>query len=187
MLSLQSMSLSRRQFFRRLMRPGQKTPEERQARYDLMDTYVRTHLLPYDFALTAEQEAELLLSVRSALAETSDEELFSSIVRFTVEEVADRKIRHWREEDQLKHEQIRLTEIRHSAVDYVSAFLNGQATPAAAEQLKTRFAIEDLAELEVELTKRIREWITTVDDRDLREYDVVSVKDLVFAQLRSWC
>ena len=187
MLSLHSMSLSRRQFFRRLMHPGQKTPEERQARYDLMDTYVRTHLLPYDFSLTAEQEAELLLAVRSALKETNDEELFSAIVRFSVEEVADRKIRQWREEDQLKHQQVRLTEIRHSAVDYVSAFLNGQATPAAAEQLKTRFAIDDLAELEIELTKRIREWIATLDDSELRQYDVVSVKDLVFAQLRSWC
>jgi hypothetical protein len=181
------MSLSRRQFFRRLMRPGQKSPEERKARYELMDTYVRTHLLPYDFALTAEQEAELLDSIRSALNETSDEELFSAIIRFKVEELADRKIRVWREEDQLKHQQVRLNEIRQSAGDYVGAFLNGQASAAAAEQLRSRFAIDDLAALEIELTKRIREWIATVDDRELLQYDVVSVKDLVFAQLRSWC
>src|SRR4030095_12075685 len=107
MLSLQTMSLSRRQFFRRLMHPGQKSLEERLARYELMDTYVRTNLLPYDFSLTADQEAELLATVRSALEETGDEELFSAIVRFKVEEVADRKIRLWRDEDQLKYQRAR--------------------------------------------------------------------------------
>src|SRR5215470_17248834 len=134
-----TMPLSRRQFFRRLMHPGQKSPEERIARYELMDTYVRTHLLPYDFALTAAQESELFASVRSALEEARDEELFSAILRFKVEEVADRKIRPWREENQLKEQLNRINEIRLSAADYVNAFLNGQATPVAIEQLKTRF------------------------------------------------
>ena len=152
-----------------------------------MDTYVRTHLLPYDFSLTADQETELLTSVRSALEETSDEELFSAILRFKVEEVADRKIRRWREENQLKEQVIRLKEMRNSAADYVSAFLNGQATPAAIEQLRARFAIGDSNMLEAELAKRIREWIAAVDDTELLQYDVVTVKDLVFAQLRSWC
>jgi hypothetical protein len=169
------------------MRPGQKSPEERRSRYDLMDTYVRTHLLPYDFALTVEQETELFTSVRSALEETSDEELFSAILRFKVEEVADTKIRRWRSENQQKEQIIRLKEVRDSAADYVSAFLNGQATPAAIEQLRVRFAIGDSRLLEGELAKQIREWIVGVDDSELLQYDVVTVKDLVFAQLRSWC
>ena len=187
MLSLQTMSLSRRQFFRRLMRPGQKSPEERQARYELMDTYVRTHLLPYDFSLAAEQETELFSTVRSALEETGDEELFSAIVRFKVEEVADRKIRVWREEDHLKHQRARLSELRQSAVDYVGAFLKVQGTSTTADHLMTRFAVVDSAELEGELMRHVREWIATVDDGELLQYDVVSIKDLVFAQLRSWC
>jgi len=169
------------------MHPGQKSPEERRSRYDLMDTYVRTHLLPYDFALTADQESELLTSVRSALEETSDEEPFSSILRFKVEEVADTKIRGWRDENQQNEQAVRLKEIRDSAADYVSTFLNGQATTAAIEQLKARFAIEDPRVLDAELTKRIREWIAAVEDSELLQYDVVTVKDLVFAQLRSWC
>jgi hypothetical protein len=94
------MSLSRRQFFRRIVQPGHKSPEERRARYELMDTYVRTSLLPYDFALTADQESELFASVRQALEETNDEELFSAILRFKVEEVVDRKIRTWRQENE---------------------------------------------------------------------------------------
>jgi hypothetical protein len=199
------MSLSRRQFFRRFVKPGEKTREERAVRYELMDTFVRTHLFPYDFALTADQEAELFASVRgalevtgdeeaalfasvrSALEETGDEELFSSILRFKVEEVVDRKIRQWRDENQLNEQSNRVTEIRHSAAVYVSTFLNGQATPAAIDQLKMRCGIQDAKALETELTSRIQHWIGSVDDSELLQYDVVSVKDLVFAQLRSWC
>lgn len=181
------MSLSRRQFFRRLVRPGQKSPEERESRYSVMDTYVRTHLLPYDFSLTADQEAELFAVVRSALEETNDEELFSAILRFKVEEVVDSKIRPWRDENQLKEQIQRLTEIRASAADYVGAFLSAQATPAAVEQLKNRFAADDSKDLEHELVKQVQEWIRSVDDGELLQYDVVTVKDLVFAQLRSWC
>ena len=181
------MSLSRRQFFRRLVKPGEKTREEREARYELMDTYVRTSLLPYDFALTADQEAEMFVAVRSALEETNDEELFSSILRFKVEEAVDRKIRPWREASQLKEQLNRLKEIRASAADYVSVFLNGQATPVAVEQLKQAFGIQDAKALESELKDRIRGWIANVEDSELLQYDVVTVKDLVFAQLRSWC
>jgi hypothetical protein len=187
MLSFQAMSLSRRQFFRRLARPGQKTLAERRERYELMDAYVRTHLLPYDFSLTADQESELFAAVRSDLEETNDEELFSAILRFKVEEVVDRKIRLWREQNQLKEQLNRLHEIRQSAPDYVSTFLNGQATPVAIEQLKTRLGTEDLKALEAALRTRIHEWIVTLDDSELLQYDVVTVKDRVFEQLRSWC
>jgi hypothetical protein len=181
------MSLSRRQFFRRFVKPGEKTRQERRGRYELMDAYVRTHLLPYDFALTADQEAELFAAVRSALEETSDEELFSSILRFKVEEIADGKIRPWREQNQLVEQLSRLKEIRRTAADYVSAFLKGQATPAAIEQLKLRNGTQDIHGLETVLRQRIDDWIATVDDNELIQHDVVTVKDLVFAQLRSWC
>jgi hypothetical protein len=170
-----------------LARPGQKTPEERRERYELMDAYVRTHLLPYDFSLTANQESELFAAVRSELQETNDEELFSAILRFKVEEVVDRRIRVWREQNQLKDQLNRLQEIRQSAPDYVSTFLNGQATPAAIEQLKVRLGTEDVKALEAELRTRIQDWIATLDDTELLQYDVVTVKDRVFEQLRSWC
>jgi hypothetical protein len=180
-------SLSRRQFFRRLVRPGEKTREERNARYEAMDAYVRTNLLPYDFSLTAAQEAELFAAVRNALEETGDEELFSAIIRFKVDEVVDSKIRLWREASELDEQGTRLRELRRIAVDYVNLFLNGQGSPTAVEQLKQEFAIHDLSGLEVELRKRVEEWIRQVDDNELLRYDVVTVKDLVFAQLRSWC
>ena len=152
-----------------------------------MDAYVRTNLLPYDFSLTAEQEAQLFAAVRAALEDTGDEELFSAIIRFKVDEVVDAKIRPWRDASQLNEQLNRVKELRDSAAGYVSTFLNGQATPATIEQLKQRFAIQDARALDTELRKQIQEWVATVEDSDLLQYDVVTVKDLVFAQLRSWC
>ena len=90
------------------MKPGQKSPEERQTRYDTMAAYVRTNLLPYDFGLTADQEAELFAAVRSELEETNDDELFSEVLRFKVEEVADAKIRAFRDAVLLNDELHRL-------------------------------------------------------------------------------
>jgi hypothetical protein len=187
MISLSAMPLSRRDFFRKLVKPNERSGEERLARYELMDQYVRNELLPYDFSLNAEQEAELFAAVRSELEATNDEELFSSILRFKVDEVVDRKVRPWREASHLNEEFQRLKEVRSSAAGYVGAFLNGQATPAALDRLKERFEISDPAILEIELRRRIDEWILTVEDRELLQYDVVTVRDLVFTQLRSWC
>ena len=101
MLSFSAMAFSRRDFFRKIVKPGEKTREERLARYEMMDLYVRTELLPYDFALTAEQQDELFATVRKALEETGDEDLFSAIIRFRVDEVVDRKIRPWREANRI--------------------------------------------------------------------------------------
>jgi hypothetical protein len=181
------MPLNRRDFFRKLVKPNERSREERVARYELMDQYVRNELLPYDFSLSAEQEVELFAVVRKELEETNDEELFSSILRFKVDEVVDRKVRPWREASHLNEEFQRLKELRGSAAGYVSTFLNGQATPAAVDQLKERLGISDLGLLDVELRRRIDQWIVTVEDHELLQYDVVTVRDLVFTKLRSWC
>ncbi len=181
------MPLSRRQFFRKLLNPAEKSRAERTARCQVMETYVRTHLLPYDFSLTAEQEARLYSDVREALEATSDEDLFSAIIRFKVEEVVDARIRPWREESQLKNQAGRLNEVRNAGADYVGTFLSLQATPAAVDQLKLRFGIQESKALEDELKRRIQEWIAVVPDDQLLQYDVFTVKDLVFEQLRSWC
>jgi uncharacterized damage-inducible protein DinB len=128
-----------------------------------------------------------LAAVRADLEATSDEELFSAILRFKVEEVVDRKVRLWRDQYYVKDQLNRINEIRQVAPDYVNVFLNGQGTPAAVDQLKNRLGIDDLKELESALKARIQDWIATLDDSALQQYDVVSVKELVFSQLRSWC
>jgi hypothetical protein len=43
----------------------------------------------------------LFTTVRKTLEETTDEQLFSAIIRFTVDETVDRKIRPWREANRL--------------------------------------------------------------------------------------
>jgi len=143
--------------------------------------------LPYDFGLTEAQEAELFAAVRAALEETGDEELFSAIIRFKVDEVVDSKIRPWREASYLDEEGGKLRELRRIAVDYVNLFLNGQGSPTTIEQLQQELSIDNIPDLEAELRKRIQEWIQTVEDSELLKFDVVTVKDLVFDQLRSWC
>lgn len=181
------MSLSRRQFFRRFWNPSEKTTAQRKQRYEVMETYVRTHLLPYDFSLSADQERELFADVRAAMEEASDEELFSVLIRYRIEEVVEARIVPWREESKLQQQSDRVKEIRESATDYVEHFFRFQATPATIDQLKERFGIDDTKRLEVELQSRIHDWIASVDDEQLLQYDVFTVKDLVFAQLRSWC
>jgi hypothetical protein len=181
------MSLSRRQFFRRFWNPGEKTDVERSVRRETLRAYVRTHLLPYDFPLSAAQEAELFADVQRTLEQASDEELFSVLIRYRLEELVEDKIHPWREEDRLQQQSERIKEVRASAPDYVEHFLKLQATPAAIEQLKKRFGLEDTKELEFELKKRIEAWIAAVEEEEILQYDVFTVKDLVFAQLRSWC
>ena len=152
-----------------------------------MASYVRTSLLPYDFSLTEAQEAELFAAVRAALEETGDDELFAGIIRYKIDQVVDSKIRPWREASYLDDEGSRLRELRRIAVDYVNLFLNGQGSPTTIEQLQRELAIHDIPALETALRKLIQEWIQTVPDSELLKYDVVTVKDLVFDQLRSWC
>lgn len=184
------MSLSRRQFFRRFWHTGEKpasNPNERSSRYEALETYARTHLLPYDFSLSADQEAELFSELRSALEKASDDELFSVVIRGRIEEVVEMKLQPWREQNRLRYQSDRAKEIRGSAADYVGAFLSVQATPAAIESLKQRFGTADIPTLEAELRKRIEAWLTDVEDEQLLQYDVFTAKDMVFAQLRSWC
>ena len=91
------MPLSRRQFFRRFINPGERTPQDRLMRYGVLDSYVRTHLLPYDFAVTDHQCAELAADVRRSLELMGDEDLFSSQAYRIVDSIAESKIGPWRE------------------------------------------------------------------------------------------
>jgi hypothetical protein len=80
-----------------------------------------------------------------------------------------------------------MREIRNAAPDYVATFLNFQASPATLDKVKQRFETDDLHALELKLRDRISDWIDEVGDQKLKQYDIFSVKELVFAQLRSWC
>ena len=144
-------------------------------------------MLPYDFSLTSEQETELLSGVRSILDAAPDNTLFSTEIRAHIEELVEAKIEPWRNQVYSTARTERLREVRQTAPDYVSAFLTDSATSSLVETLKQTFRIDDLNELEAVLRRQIEDWINGCDDRLIDQCDVVTIKDVVFAQLRSWC
>lgn len=174
------MPLSRRQFFRSFWSP-QKTLVQRQEQYRIMKSYVGAILIPFDFTLTPEQTSEVFAIADTALQSASDEDIFSDAIRIRLDQLIEPKIKKWYEE-LLEHVQ----EVRLSGPDYVTAFLR-EASSEEAEQLMKRFSLDDWDALDAEIRKQIRTWITGLDNEKVRQYDVVTVKDLVFAELRSWC
>ena len=152
-----------------------------------LETYVRTNLLPYDFSITAEQEADLFAAVRSVMERASDEELFAFTMRVRIEQAVAQKLDPWRAESLLQDRAGHAKEIRESAIDYVGHFLKLEATPAVIDQLRQRFEVDDADRLKLELEGRMRSWLAGLDDEQILNYEVFTVKDLVFSQLRSWC
>jgi len=96
-LDSHTMALSRRQFFRHFLNPNERSVQERSARYDALESYVRTHLLPYDFGVTEQQVSELLGDIRAMFERATDEDLFSSGIYNTIDSIAEAKIQPWRE------------------------------------------------------------------------------------------
>jgi hypothetical protein len=181
------MPLDRRQFFRRIWSPAEKLLAKRTERYESLETYVRTRLLPYDFTLDEGQEHELMAAVRGLLESLPDDELFSNNVRARVEAVVDSTLQPWRSQSDVSGREERLRELRAAAPEYVTAFLNTSAESPIVEQMKQNYGIDNIEELGGLLRSQIETWIGEVDDRLVLQYNVVSIQELVFAQLRSWC
>lgn len=147
-----------------------------------MKSYVGAILIPFDFSLTPEQTSEVFAIADTALQAAPDEDLFSDAIRIRLDQLIEPIIKKWYEE-LLEHVQ----DVRHSAADYVTAFLGSEASQEQIELLMKRFNIANLDDLDTELKKQIRTWIAGLDNEKVRQYDVITVKDLVFAELRSWC
>ena len=174
------MPLNRRQFFRSFWSP-QKTLAQRQEQYRIMKSYVGAILIPFDFSLTPEQTSQVFSIADAALQSASDEDLFSDAIRIRLDQLIEPHIRTWYNE-LLEH----VEEIRQCAPDHVTAFLR-EASTEEVEALMKRLGITDWDALDTELRNQIRSWISGFDNENVRKYDVLSVKDLVFTELRSWC
>ena len=182
------MSLSRRQFFRRFLgSTGEDPSPGRIARYQDLETYVRTQLFPYDFALTPEQESELMTEVRRIFERAPNDALHSPSITAEIQENVDMMIRQWREQSTGQLQPERATEVRHAAPDYVATFFTLHEGSEYIRQLQTNYGTDDLEELQTLLRNQIQQSVDELSDRLILQYDVVSVQDLVFAQLRSWC
>jgi hypothetical protein len=164
------MDLSRRHFFRRLWSTGDKTQEERLARYTVLESFARTQLLPYDFSLTDEQLSAMQEGVRFHLKATRDKELFAPEICVKLEAEARRAEQN-----------------REAALGHVSSFLSEKATPAQIDALRARFGVQDLKAVEARLETELRSWVNGQTNEELLHCDSESIKNLVFAQILSWC
>jgi hypothetical protein len=181
------MPISRRQFFRQLWNPDEKSAAQRLARYEALERDARRYFLPYDFSLTEEQETRLFCDLRSILEPLSNEELFSPTVIQRIEGIMEERLRPWREENWAQQRAERAREVRQASPDYVATFLTVQATAQTVEQLRTRLKAENVNALESVLRQRIQTWVEQLPDEEVNRYDIFTVKDAVFDQLRSWC
>ena len=147
-----------------------------------MKSYVGAILIPFDFTLTPEQTSEVFGIADNSLQAATDEDLFSDAIRIQLDRLIEPKIRQWHEE-LLSH----VENVRNIAPDYTTAFLRSEASSEVIDQLTKRFNIQILDDLDLELKNQIRTWIAGLDNEKVRQYDAITVKDLVFAELRSWC
>lgn len=182
------MALSRRQFFRRFLGPTEDSPtapESRAARYEVLETYVRTQLLPYDFALSEEQEQELYARVRKHLETVEDAELQSVFVRGQVEEVVEAALTPWREADRLQVQRERNREVREAGISSVNEFVHIFGSPSTLLALRRKLQATELEHLEGMLREEVRGWMASLSEEELLQYDIFTVKDVVFAKIRS--
>jgi hypothetical protein len=128
-----------------------------------------------------------MAAIRYKLERTPDNVLFSNAVRKHIEEVVEQKVAPWRDQSQDTGRADRLREIRLVAQDYVGAFMVSEQDAPTIDKLKETYRIDNAVELEGVLRDQIQAWINQVDDRLIEQCDVISIKDVVFAQLRSWC
>jgi hypothetical protein len=174
------MSISRRQFFRGLVGQNNDQTSRRQRTTAAVDAFVRTNLLPYDFALTGEQTEEALFAARNEVDLDSSDDALRWENRLKIREVVDALIERWRSE------YLRAEEVRREAGSLVAEFL-AQAPPEDLESLRRRFYIPYSAVLEEEVERQVRSWLGGLSNDRLAACDAPALRELVFSELRSWC
>ena len=175
------MSISRRQFFRGLAGQGEDRQRERRARIVAVEAYVRTNLLPYDFAISAEQVDKVLEAAVASVEIDAEDELLTYERRTRLRETVENMVEQWREG------YLRAEERRREAIPFVAEFLSMEATPEDLLNLRQRFCIPYPAVLEEEVERQVRAWLSGLSNARLAECAGDTLRDLVFSELRSWC
>ena len=174
------MAISRRQFFRGVVGQGEARQLEHERKIAALDTYVRTNLLPYDFALTGEQTAEVLTNVRAAIDIDEADDLFTYERRQRMNEIVEETVRPWRDEFW------KAEEVRRSASILVQEFLEIEATPEERQRLGQRFHIPYPNVLEEEIGRQVQAWLAGLSNSRVASCDNAALRELVFSELRSW-
>jgi len=175
------MAISRRQFFRGIVGQSEGRQRIEESRTSILDTYVRTNLLPYDFALTAEQTDELLAAVNIAIQPADNEDLFTYERRQKMNQVVEETLQPWREEFWKAEEK------RREASILVRDLLTVETTPEERDKLQQRFHIPYPAVLEDEVARQIEAWLAGLPNSRVAGCDEEALRDLVFSEIKSWC
>lgn len=160
---------------------GEGRQREQEQKTTALDAYVRTNLLPYDFALTGEQTGEVLDAVRAQVVINDGEDLFSYERRQQMNQIVEETVRPWREE------YWKAEEARRDAAILVQEFLAVETTPEDRGKLCERFHIPYPAVLEEEVTRQVQAWLAGLPNSRVAHCDSAQLRDLVFSELRSWC
>ena len=177
----ESVPISRRQFFGRFAGSGEWTEQERQSRITELESRARGALLPYDFTLDPYQTATLFDEIRTRLKAMNDKALHSGELSTVISAIEVSMIQPWRE----AHE--KAEEVRLAASNHITDFLACHTTPEDLQRLRHRFNIPYSTVVEEEVRRHAQQWLDTVSDSRILEYDAASVRELVFSELRSWC
>jgi len=175
------MSISRRKFFRGLVRQGENSETAIESRRAAIESYVRTNLLPYDFALTPEQTLLAISSAQQSILKNSEGRTFTYEERAAMYEAVEATV------GPLREQHSKAEDNRRHALDFVREFLRDEANPEDCEALRRRFHIPYPAVLEDEVERQARIWLSGLSDVRLSSSSTSDLRNLVFSELRSWC
>ncbi len=156
--------------------------EERETRYQALETHVQTELLPTHFALTETEQSQLSSRIRSFLNGESDADLLSTGIVSRLKLLVEDVFEPWQMAGEEVTARNKPQELRFAAIESVPVFLNA-ATGEQIKSLMKRFGFINRLDLEVRLREDVAIWIQGMGDGALLEYDTESIQEPVFAHL----
>ena len=160
---------------------GEGRQRSQEEKTSVLDTYVRTNLLPYDFGLTAEQTDQVLDAVRTGMQAAGDEDPFTYERRLQMNQIVEETVRPWREE------YWRAEEVRREAGVLVRDFLTVETTPDERAKLSQRFQVPSPNMLEEEVARHVEVWLAGLPNAQVAAWDNSELRDVVFSEIKSWC
>jgi hypothetical protein len=173
------MSISRRQFFRGLTPHGTDPQQDYLRRVQTVESYVRKNLLPYDFALTGDQTAEVLRAAVDGIEVATEGELLDDSRLRQLREIVEERVQVWRQE------YLKAEEARQLAIPFVREFLS-QVPPEDVDRLKQRCRSSN-SSLSSDIEREVQVWLSSLPNNRLAICDSPELRELVFSELRSWC
>ncbi len=177
--------VSRRQFFSGFIKGPQGVPlseEDREARYQALETHVQTKLLPTRFALTETEQSQLSSRIRAFLGRTSDADLLSTGIITRLKLLVEDVLEPWQMSGDAVTARKKPQELMFAAIESVPLFLKA-ATQEQIDSLMKRFELINRLDLEVRLREDVAIWIQSMEETELRECDTESIQESAFAHL----